>query len=134
MEEQTKKQKQKEIMRLMEAWLEDGSNSHQTALGFIRADIKERGFEGWLNMDAEMVAFSFYDTTEEMSNELMNDLATMLDQENMLDDIGVEQTMRIDQHDLLIGFRKGMLDIFKSLVIYFDAKQQAEHQYEDCRG
>jgi hypothetical protein len=105
MEEQTKKQKQKEIMRLMEAWLEDGSNSHQTALGFIRADIKERGFEGWLNMDAEM-----------------------------LDDIGVEQTMRIDQHDLLIGFRKGMLDIFKSLVIYFDAKQQAEHQYEDCRG
>ena len=121
-------------MRLMEAWLEDGSNSHQTALGFIRADIKERGFEGWLNMDAEMVAFSFYDTTEEMSNEITNDLSIMLSQENVLDDLGLEQTMRIDQHGLLLAFKKGMLDIFKSLVIYFDAKQQAEHQYEDCRG
>ena len=131
MEDQTKLQKQKEIMRNLETWLEDRSNPEQTALGFIKADIQERGFEGWLNMDAEMVTFSFYDTTEEMSNELMSDLATMLDQENMLDDMGVEQIMRIDQHDLLIGFRKGMLDIFKSLVIYFDAKQQAEHQYED---
>jgi len=134
MDNQTKLQKQKEIMRHMEAWLEDGSNPHQTALGFIKADIKERGFEGWLNMDAEMVTFSFYDTTEEMSNEIMNDLSIMLSQENVLDDLGLEQTMRIDQHGLLLAFKKGMLDIFKSLVIYFDAKQQAEHQYEDCRG
>jgi len=134
MEYQTKLQKQKEIMRNMETWLEDGSNPHKTALGFIKADIKERGFEGWLNMDAEMVTFSFYDTTEEMSNEMMNDLSTMLNQEDMLDDLGLDQTMRIDQHKLLVGFRKGMLQIIKSLQIYFDAKQQAEHQYEDCRG
>ncbi len=134
MEDQTKLQKQKEIMRNLETWLEDGSNSEQTALGFIKADIQERGFEGWLNMDAEMVTFSFYDTTEEMSNEITNDLSIMLSQENVLDDLGLEQTMRIDQHGLLLAFKKGMLDIFKSLVIYFDAKQQAEHQYEDCRG
>ena len=134
MEDQTKLQKQKEIMRNLETWLEDGSNSEQTALGFIKADINERGFEGWLNMDAEMVTFSFYDTTEEMSNEITNDLSIMLSQENVLDDLGLEQTMRIDQHGLLLAFKKGMLDIFKSLVIYFDAKQQAEHQYEDCRG
>jgi hypothetical protein len=67
MEDQTKLQKQKEIMRNLEAWLEDGSNPHKTALGFIMADIKERGFEGWLNMDAEMVTFSFYDTTWALS-------------------------------------------------------------------
>jgi hypothetical protein len=131
---QTKRQKQKEIMRNLETWLEDGSNPEQTALGFIKADIQERGFEGWLNMDAEMVTFSFYDTTEEMSNEIMNDLSIMLSQENVLDDLGLEQTMRIDQHGLLLAFKKGMLDIFKSLQIYFDAKQQAEIQYEDCRG
>ena len=134
MEDQTKRQKQKEIMRNLETWLEDGSNPEQTALGFIKADIQERGFEGWLNMDAEMVTFSFYDTTEEMSNEITNDLSVMLGQENVLDDLGLEQTMRIDQHGLLLAFKKGMLDIFKSLQIYFDAKQQAEHQYEDCRG
>ena len=134
MEDQTKRQKQKEIMRNLETWLEDGSNPEQTALGFIKADINERGFEGWLNMDAEMVTFSFYDTTEEMSNEITNDLSVMLGQENVLDDLGLEQTMRIDQHGLLLAFKKGMLDIFKSLQIYFDAKQQAEHQYEDCRG
>ena len=132
MEDQTKRQKQ--IMRNLETWLEDGSNPEQTALGFIKADIQERGFEGWLNMDAEMVTFSFYDTTEEMSNEITNDLSVMLGQENVLDDLGLEQTMRIDQHGLLLAFKKGMLDIFKSLQIYFDAKQQAEHQYEDCRG
>ena len=131
---QTKRQKQKEIMRNLETWLEDGSHPEQTALGFIKADIQERGFEGWLNMDAEMVTFSFYDTTEEMSNEIMNDLSIMLSQENVLDDLGLEQTMRIDQHGLLLAFKKGMLDIFKSLQIYFDAKQQAEIQYEDCRG
>ena len=131
MEDQTKRQKQKEIMRNLETWLEDGSNPEQTALGFIKADINERGFEGWLNMDAEMVTFSFYDTTEEMSNEITNDLSVMLGQENVLDDLGLEQTMRIDQHGLLLAFKKGMLDIFKSLQIYFDAKQQAAHQYED---
>jgi len=134
MDNQTKLQKQKQIMRNLEAWLDDESNPHQTALGFIKADIKERGFEGWLNMDAEMVTFSFYDITEEMSEVLMNDLSTMLDQEDMLDDLGLDQTMRIDQRGLMVAFRKGMLDIIKSLQIYFDAKQQAEHQYEDCRG
>lgn len=133
MENQTKLQKQKQIMRNLEVWLDDESNPHQTALGFIKADIKERGFEGWLDMGAEIVTHSFYDITEEMSEALMDDLSTMLDQEKMLEDLGVEQTMRIDQQGLMVAFRKGMLDIIKSLQIYFDAKQQAEHQYEGCR-
>ena len=126
MENQSKKRT--EIIEWMEECL-DGTNPELTALGFIKADIQEYGFDGWIDLNPEVVIDSFYETTEEMSEMLIGELKTVLNQEQALDELGIEQTMKIDQKELVSSFRDGMLDIFKSMQIYFDVKRQAETDY-----
>ncbi len=126
MENQSKKRT--EIIEWMEEYL-DGTNPELTALGFIKADIQEYGFDGWIDLNPEVVIDSFYETTEEMSEMLIGELKTVLNQEQALDELGIEQTMKIDQRELISSFRDGMLDIFKSMQIYFDVKRQAETDY-----
>ncbi len=126
MENQSKKRT--EIIEWMEEYL-DGTNPELTALGFIKADIQEYGFDGWIDLNPEVVIDSFYETTEEMSEMLIGELKTVLNQEQALDELGIEQTMKIDQKELVSSFRDGMLDIFKSMQIYFDVKRQAETDY-----
>lgn len=126
MENQSKKRT--EIIKWMEEYL-DGTNPELTALGFIKADIQEYGFDGWIDLNPEVVIDSFYETTEEMSEMLIGELKTVLNQEQALDELGIEQTMKIDQKELVSSFRDGMLDIFKSMQIYFDVKRQAETDY-----
>ena len=121
-------EKRKEILDWMEEYL-DGTNPERTALGFIKADIQEYGFDGWIDLDHEVVIESFYETTDEMSEMLGGELKTVLNQEQTLDELGIEQTMKIDQKELISSFRNGMLDIFKSMQIYFDVKRQAETDY-----
>jgi hypothetical protein len=121
-------EKRTEILNWMEEYL-DGTNPERTALGFIKADIQEYGFDGWIDLDHEVVIDSFYETTEEMSEMLVGELKTILNQEQTLDELGIEQTMKIDQKELISSFRNGMLDIFKSMQIYFDVKRQAETDY-----
>ena len=121
-------EKRKEILDWMEEHL-DGTNPERTALGFIKADIQEYGFDGWIDLDHEVVIESFYETTDEMSEMLVGELKTVLNQEQTLDELGIEQTMKIDQKELISSFRNGMLDIFKSMQIYFDVKRQAETDY-----
>ena len=121
-------EKRKEILDWMEEYL-DGTNPERTALGFIKADIQEYGFDGWIDLNPEVVIDSFYETTEEMSEMLVGELKTVLNQEQTLDELGIEQTMKIDQKELISSFRNGMLDIFKSMQIYFDVKRQAETDY-----
>ena len=126
MENQHKKRT--EILEWIEEYL-DGTNPELTALGFIKADIQEHGFDGWIDLNPEVVIDSFYETTEEMSEMLIGELKTVLNQEQALDELGIEQTMKIDQRELISSFRDGMLDIFKSMQIYFDVKRQAETDY-----
>ena len=118
----------KQILDWMEECL-DGTNTERTALGFIKADIQEYGFDGWIDLSPDVVIDSFYETTEEMSEALIGELKTVLNQEQTLDELGIEQTMKIDQKELISSFRNGMLDIFKSMQIYFDVKRQAETDY-----
>ena len=121
-------EKRKEILDWMEEYL-DGTNPERTALGFIKADIQEYGFDGWIDLNPEGVIDSFYETTEEMSEMLVGELKTVLNQEQTIDELGIEQTMKIDQKELISSFRNGMLDFFKSMQIYLDVKRQAETDY-----
>ena len=109
-------EKRKEILDWMEEYL-DGTNPERTALGFIKADIQEYGFDGWIDLNPEVIIDSFYETTDEMSEMLVGELKTILNQEQTLDELGIEQTMKIDQKELISSFRNGMLDIFKSMQI-----------------
>ncbi len=61
----------------------------------------------------------------------MDDLQTAINQEDALDQLGIDQSMRVDLKGLTASLRSGMLDIFKSMQIYFDVKRQAETFYQN---
>jgi len=110
----------------------EGTQPELTARGFIMQDMWEHGgFENWIDLDPAVIIDSFYEVTSEVSEELMNDLQTAINQEDDLDQLGIDQSMRVDLKGLTAALRSGMLDIFKSMQIYFDVKRQAETFYGD---
>ena len=122
---------QEEIMTWMMQHLE-GTQPELTARGFIMQDMWEHGgFENWIDLDPAVIIDSFYEVTSEVSQELMNDLQTAINQEDDLDLLGIDQSMRVNLKGLTAALRSGMLDIFKSMQIYFDVKRQAKTFYGD---
>ena len=122
---------QEEIVTWMMQHLE-GTQPELTARGFIMQDMWEcGGFENWIDLDPAVIIDSFYEVTSEVSEALMDDLQTAINQEDTLDQIGIDQSMRVDLRGLIASLRSGMLDIFKSMQIYFDVKRQAKTFYGD---
>jgi len=122
---------QEEIVVWMMQHLE-GTQPELTARGFIMQDMWEHGgFENWIDLDPAVIIDSFYEVTSEVSQELMNDLQTAINQEDDLDLLGIDQSMRVNLKGLTAALRSGMLDIFKSMQIYFDVKRQAKTFYGD---
>ena len=122
---------QEEIVTWMIQYLE-GTQPELTARGFIMQDIHDHGgFDNWIDLNPAVIIDSFYEVTSEVSEDLMNDLQTAINQEDALDQLGIDQSMRVDLKGLSSALRSGMLDIFKSMQIYFDVKRQAETFYQD---
>lgn len=119
---------QAEIIDLIITQLEDidGSNIALTASGMICADLEEFGFDAWVNMPAVKVVESHLEATEAVAEDLLEDIEAMISQEKQLDSLGVDQSMRIDTMQVLIGFKGGIMDIFRSLVLYFASQEQAK--------
>jgi len=117
-----------EFIRFIENQLSemDGSNVALTALGMIEADISEYGFEPWANMPAVKVVEGHLEATEVVAEDLLEDIETMIGQEKQIESLGVEQSMRIDTIEVLKGFSSGLIDVFKSLILYFLAQEQAK--------
>jgi hypothetical protein len=107
----------------------DGTNYERTALGFCMTDIDEFGFTTWLQLPHDYVVESFLDTTYEVSNALMSDLRTILKQEQDLEDLGIEQSMRVDLAGLVEALNSGLLDVFRALQFYFELQTQANSLY-----
>ena len=121
---------QEEIVVWMMQYLE-GPQAELTARGFIMQDIKDHGgFDNWIDLNPAVIIDSFYEVTSEVSETLMDDLQTAINQEEAFDQLGIDQSMRIDLKGLINALRSGMLDIFKSMQIYFDVKRQAETFYQ----
>ena len=117
-----------EVIKWMSEYL-DGSNDRKAALGMIMQDIKEYGFENWLEMPAEAVVSCYIDITEELMDELVSDFKLMLAQEDELDSLGLEQSMRIDAGESLEAFKDGTLDVLRSLLLYLETQIQAQGLY-----
>lgn len=107
----------------------DGTSYERTALGFCMTDIDEFGFEHWLELPHDYVVESFLETTYEVSNSLMADLRTILKQEQDLEDLGIEQTMRVDLAGLVETLNSGLLNVFRALQFYFELQTQANALY-----
>ena len=95
------------------------------------ADINEFGFERWLKLNALYVCESFLGTTQDVSENLMADFRTVIQQEQALDELGLEQSMKVDHSGLIEALNKGMLDIMKSMHHYLFLQQEANYMYNE---
>lgn len=117
-----------EVIKWMSEYL-DGNTARTSARGMIMQDIKEYGFEDWLEMPAEVIVACYIDITEELMDELVSDFKTMLSQEDELASLGLEQTMRIDAGESLEAFKNGTIDILRSLLLYLETQIKAQALY-----
>lgn len=109
----------------------DATNYETTGLGFAMADINEFGFVQWLQLSPMYVCESFLGTTQDVSENLMADFRTVIQQEQALDELGLEQSMKVDQPGLIEALNKGMLDIMKSMHHYLFLQQEANYMYNE---
>lgn len=120
---------QEQVITWMKETSDDTINYEITGLGFALCDIDEYGFEHWLKLPPSVVTDSFLETTYDASETLMSEFKTVVNQENMLDELGIEQSMKIDQPGLIEALNKGLLDIMRSLQHYFFLQNEAKFIY-----
>jgi len=99
------------------------------AVGFIMADIDERGAEGFVNMTAQEVVHGYIGATVTVSNGLMEQFNVSMSQEEMLDELGIDQSEKIDVKGLVNSLNTGMLDIMKSMLTYLELQELAYKFY-----
>tara|TARA_B100001939_G_scaffold320863_1_gene310072 strand:+ start:309 stop:689 length:381 start_codon:yes stop_codon:yes gene_type:complete len=115
---------EQEVMDWMERYL-DGTKAETSALGMIKADIAEHGFDTWLEMPPETVIHTYLEVSEEISQELVDSFATMFTQEKDLEELGIEQNFTLDPTECVTAMRNGMTDIMRSLLCYIDVQRMA---------
>jgi hypothetical protein len=121
---------QQEVMDWMETYL-DGTMPEKSALGMIKQDIKEYGFDTFLDMPPETIIQSYIEISEEVTSDLVNDFRALFDQERQIEDLGLEQSMRIDPGDSMMALRNGMSDIMQSMLLYVDVQRMANTLIEE---
>ena len=115
---------QQEVIEWMEKYL-DGTKAETSALGMIKADIAEHGFETWIELPPETIIHTYIEVSEEISQELLDSFATMFTQEKDLDELGIEQNFTLDPTECVTAMRNGMTDIMRSLLHYIDVQRMA---------
>lgn len=119
---------EQQVMEWMEDYL-DGTKVEATALGMIKADIDEHGFENWLNMPAIPIVEWYLQTTREVATQLVHDYKNMLDQEKELDELGISQSLKLDPVQSMEAFKNGVVEVFQSLLVYLTTQEMANAYY-----
>jgi hypothetical protein len=119
---------EQQVMEWMEEYL-DGTKVEATALGMIKADIDEHGFENWLNMPAIPIVEWYLQTTNEVATQLVSDYKMMLDQEKELDELGISQSLKLDPVQSMDAFKNGVVEVFESLLVYLTTQEMANAYY-----
>lgn len=107
----------------------DETPSDKSAFGMIMQDIGEFGFEAWLHIPSEAIVGSYIEVTEEVSMEMIKDIGNLISQEKELDELGIEQSMKIETLESISGMRDGMMDIMHSMLTYLQLRRQAQTLY-----
>ncbi len=115
---------EQEVIDWMESYL-DGTKAETSALGMIKADIIEYGFDTWLDMPPETIIECYLQVSEEISQDLIDSFTTMFSQQKDLEDLGIEQTFTLDPAECVAAMRNGMTDIMRSLLHYIDVQRMA---------
>ncbi len=122
--------KENDILEHLQCMISNDT-SDKTAFGFILQDVSDLGFEGWLDMPPSDVANCFYEVTEDVSSSLVDDYSTLINQEKEIDELGVEQSVRINHVECMRSLKDGILDVFKSMKTYYELQEFAKDNYEN---
>jgi len=117
---------EQEVMKWMETYLE-ATMPERTALGMIRADIDEYGFDAFLELPPETIIESYLVVADEVTQDAVDDFKALLSQEMELDELGLEQSFRLNPSESMQAMKNGMTDIMKSLMLYIDAQRMANN-------
>ena len=115
---------EQEVIQWMKERL-DGNNARKSAFGMIMADIDQYGFQTFLDMPAETIISEYLAVTEEITQELIDYFKALFLQEKELDELGIEQSMRLNPPENLEAMRDGMTDVMKSLLHYVETQRMA---------
>ena len=115
---------EQQVIEWMECYL-SATMPERTALGMIKADINEVGFDTFLQLPPETIVESYLDVADEVTQDAVDDFKALLFQENELDELGIEQSMRINPSESMQALRNGMTDIMKSLMLYIEVQRMA---------
>ena len=115
---------EQQVIEWMECYL-SATMPERTALGMIKADINEVGFDTFLQLPPETIVESYLDVADEVTQDAVDDFKALLSQEIELDELGIEQSMRINPSESMQALRNGMTDIMKSLMLYIEVQRMA---------
>ena len=115
---------EQQVIEWMECYL-SATMPERTALGMIKADINEVGFDTFLQLPPETIVESYLDVADEVTQDAVDDFKALLSQENELDELGIEQSMRINPSESMQALKNGMTDIMKSLMLYIEVQRMA---------
>ena len=115
---------EQQVIEWMECYL-SATMPERTALGMIKADINEVGFDTFLQLPPETIVESYLDVADEVTQDAVDDFKALLSQENELDELGIEQSLRINPSESMQALKNGMTDIMKSLMLYIEVQRMA---------
>ena len=115
---------EQEVIKWMETYLQ-GTMPERTALGMIKADLDEVGFDTFLQLPPETIIESYLVVADEVTQDAVDDFKALFSQENDLDELGIGQSLRLNPSESMQALRNGMTDIMKSLMLYIEVQRMA---------
>ena len=108
----------------METYLQ-GTMPERTALGMIKADLDEVGFDTFLQLPPETIIESYLVVADEVTQDAVDDFKALFSQENDLYELGIGQSLRLNPSESMQALRNGMTYIMKSLMLYIEVQRMA---------
>lgn len=121
---------QEQVMEWMESYL-DGTKAEQTALGMIKMDISEHGFENWLSLPAIPIVEWYVTATEEVADQLVEDYKSIKGVEDIIGEAGIGQSYALKEPESLVAFKDGIMDVMNSMLIYLTTQEMANAYYAE---
>lgn len=118
----TKPLTQDKVDSFLKEYLPDDVRPAMVARKIIHVDIREYGLKDWAFMGPDVIVDNFKEAVEELNSEIVSDIEAMLEQEDMLDNLGIEQENRLDNATTFRNFSGRVVELFDVLSEYFAAQ------------
>ena len=115
---------EQEVIQWMSERL-DGDVARKSAFGMIMADVNQYGFQTFLDMPPETIISEYLVVTEELTQDAVDCFKTLFAQEQELDSLGIDQSLRLNPPESVEAMRNGMTEIMKSLLHYIETQRMA---------